>query len=110
MLKSGRPFFEEFGDRNVGEACLAPTKRRVGNAPSAIDTDRAGMNCNAVPLQSPVSRSARWAGMGNKYRIPTGFHERRRGRQLGIKNEELGITSCKDAQVTIKHPGINHGG
>ena len=32
------------------------------------------MNCNAVPLQSPASHSARWVRMDNKSRTPTGFH------------------------------------
>ena len=32
------------------------------------------MNCTAVPLQSPASRSAHWVGMDNKFRTPTGFH------------------------------------
>ena len=42
---------------------------RIGgleNPPSVIDADRSGMNCNAVPLQSPVSQSAHWVGLGKK--------------------------------------------
>ena len=35
---------------------------------------RSRMNCKAVPLQSPVSRSAHWVELGNKQRTPTGFH------------------------------------
>ena len=35
---------------------------------------RSTMNCNAVPLQSPVSHSAHWVGMDKKQRTPTGFH------------------------------------
>ena len=38
------------------------------------EREKAEMNCKAVPLQSPVSHCARWVGMGNKSRTPTGFH------------------------------------
>ena len=65
-------------DRGTGMRARHASPLRFGgleNPPSVIVADWSGMNCNAVPLQSPVSQSAHWERLGKK-KNPNGVPHR----------------------------------